>query len=377
MSLQLELDAFKSVADTRFPPGDFVLLASLLVAPGSLRLRRSPVGMLPLAFVATMSYGVLLALTYAGNVSSNALQVKLFGTLSLGTWCLVTIYYVQRGHVDRIVKTWVVGMLFWGVVSYIDWRVANILPGLDAKTSSRFGGMQFDPNNAGAAFGVVAVVTWRFGHRMFATAGARFLALGLACAFLGLTFSRGGLIGALLTAMVIFVVGRDSATRRARAVAAAVFIFGAAVVSGYVSDALESYSVRPDTVSTRDMEATRAIEELAESRGLGIGLGTHLENNPQIVHNTAIWLTVEMSIVGLMFFGLLLSVPTVVTLRGRRYDPDLAMAILAGHLVMIVASMGIEAIMQRQWWLLVGLCAAPSLRAAPTPRADPQRTPVG
>ena len=34
------------------------------------------------------------------------------------------------------------------------------------------------------------------------------------------------------------------------------------------------------------------------------------------------------------------------------------MALLGGHLVMVVASNGIEALYQRQWRLIIGLCAS-------------------
>ncbi|MEZ5246663.1 MAG: hypothetical protein R2707_16305 [Acidimicrobiales bacterium] len=363
MSLQLEVDAFKSVADTRFPPGDFLLLFSILLMPVAVRARRSPIALLPIAMVGVMAYGVLLAIVYAGSVSDSAIQVKLFGTITLAIWCLVTIYYVQQGQAWRILRTWTNGMIIWGAVSFVDWKFVDYVPGLEAKTPSRFGGMQFDPNNAGAAYAVVVLVLWRYGHRLYPSLLTRLVALALGCTFLGYTFSRGGLIGAVLSAVVVLVVSRDGVSRRARAVAAAFFVTGIAVLSGYAGEALDNYTVRPDTVSSRDAEAERGIQELTDSWGLGIGLGTHLENNPQIIHNTAIWLTVEMSVIGLGFFIALVAVPIVVTMRGRGRDPDLAMALLAGHLAMIAASIGIEAIMQRQWWLLVGLCASPSLLA--------------
>ena len=188
MSLQLELDAFKNIADTRFPPGDFLLLLSILILPTSVRVRRSPIALLPLALVAVMAYGVLLAVVYAGHVSNNAMQVKLFGTITLAMWCLLTIYYAQQGHGRRILRAWISGMVIWGAVAFVDWKFIDFIPGLEAKTPTRFGGMQFDPNNAGAAYAVVVLILWRYGHRLYSSRATRSVALGLACTFLGFTW---------------------------------------------------------------------------------------------------------------------------------------------------------------------------------------------
>ena len=62
----------------------------------------------------------------------------------------------------------------------------------------------------------------------------------------------------------------------------------------------------------------------------------------------------------------MVAVPAHAMLRLRSVDYDLAMALLGAHVVMIVTSVGIEALYQRQWWLLVGLAAQP-LTSRPRP----------
>ncbi|MEZ5166323.1 MAG: hypothetical protein R2695_07455 [Acidimicrobiales bacterium] len=68
MPLQLEIDAFKG----RWAHGSLpatLLALSVLAAPATLRLRSKPVTLLPLLMVETLSYGVIVAVTYTGEVT--------------------------------------------------------------------------------------------------------------------------------------------------------------------------------------------------------------------------------------------------------------------------------------------------------------------
>jgi hypothetical protein len=73
--------------------------------------------------------------------------------------------------------------------------------------------------------------------------------------------------------------------------------------------------------------------------------------------------------------------PIQVTLRMRSFDRPLALALLGSHVVMLVASMGLEALYQRQWWMIIGLAMVqrpspgPAQRHAPT--ATPSSAPTG
>ena len=84
-----------------------------------------------------------------------------------------------------------IGMAVWAVVAYIDWRVVDLISFLEFDEPTRFGGMQFDVNNAGAAYGVAVIVLWRMGGELFRSTVARTLALATCVAALALTLSRG------------------------------------------------------------------------------------------------------------------------------------------------------------------------------------------
>jgi hypothetical protein len=55
----------------------------------------------------------------------------------------------------------------------------------------------------------------------------------------------------------------------------------------------------------------------------------------------------------------------------RAFDRQLALALLGSHIVMLVASVGIEAMYQRQWWMIIGLAMVRPGESRPTeaPRA--------
>jgi O-antigen ligase len=288
-------------------------------------------------------------------------NVKFLGAFVLALWCLVTVGYARAGHGPRIVRVWLLGMTIWAVVAYIDWKYVDILGFVTAKTPTRFGGMMYDPNNAGAAYAVAAVVAWKYGHRVFSSR-ATHVSVVVICAFaLSQTFSRTGEIGLVAAIAIVLAVEAVGAARWARYVAVGAIMLAAAIGTGIVSDSSNEWTRRPDNISSRDELTTVGLDAFADSGGLGVGLGTYRADTEKIVHNTAVWLLVEMSLVGVLFFFAMCAVPFQAALRMRRSDMDLALALIGAQAVMVVTSNGIEALYQRQWWLVIGLCASASI----------------
>lgn len=365
--LQLEIPAFKAIVDSRLPPGDLFLVMSVMLAPTSVKFRRIPVANLPLGLIVTLAYGMVIALVYAGELTIHSFLVKFIGASVLAVLCLVTVTYARLGLAPRILRVWISGMAFWGLVSYIDWKFLDILPFLEGKIDTRFGGMQFDPNNAGAAYAVAIVVMWQYGTRLYRGPIVR-LVIGLALIFfMSQTLSRGGFLGLAAGVAVVLVASRVSANRWVRYFGVAAIVLTAAIGTGFIDNAVNDFERRPDNVGDRNFKLTDSIDQYVESGGLGIGLGTYrAATGTEVVHNTSIWLLTEMSLVGVFFFVGMVVVPAQAALRLRSADFELAMALLGAHVVMIVASVGIEALYQRQWWLIVGLLAQP-LTSRPRP----------
>ena len=382
LPVQLELPAVKSILGSRLAPSDVLLACSILLAPGSLRMARQPAFLLPVALLATLSVGVVLALVVDGSLTDHALRVKFAGGLVLVALGITSASYARHGHGPTLARWAVIGFAFWGLVAFVDFRIANVVPFLDSKVASRFGGMQFDPNNAGAGFGAALALSWRFGHQLFKHRLTWMLTTaGLGGALL-LTVSRGAMLGVAAAFVVVLFFDRVSAQRWIRYMGVASIILVGAVAAGLVQNAVDDLERRPDTVEERNELTEAALDWFIESRGLGIGLGTSFERGEKIIHNTAIWLMVEMSIVGVLFFSAMVLLPLFAALKLRARNRDFALGILGAHVVMIVASMGIEALYQRQWWLIVGLTVIPlgamrpavpeaerSSRGAPAPSA--------
>ena len=355
--VQIEL---AGAVESRFAPTDLFLAAAVLLAPALFRLRRGGVDMIPLLLVVVLSYGVLLSIIQTGGVNSHTLIVKFLGGFVLATLAIVAASVTRDGYGDQMVKWFLVGMAFWAVVAFIDWRVVDILPFVDAKTDTRFGAMQFDPNNAGAGYGVATIVAWKLGWRVFDGRAGRWACTIVILAALGLTLSRGGYISTAVAAGLLFVVERPSAQRLVKAGAVLVLIAAVAVASGLVGTAIDDFTNRPDNVGDREELANRGLADFVDSNGAGIGLGTYRENYDQIIHNTGLWLVVEMSVVGLIMMLAIVIVPAVAAYRLRRVDSALSSALLGAHIVMVVISLNIEAMYQRQWWLVIGMIAGAS-----------------
>jgi Na+-transporting NADH:ubiquinone oxidoreductase subunit NqrB len=94
-----------------------------------------------------------------------------------------------------------------------------------------------------------------------------------------------------------------------------------------------------------------------DSYGVGIGLGTFRVENNQIIHNTALWLLVEMSIAGLALYCALVVVPATDGLRLALARPGIGAPLLAAHFSMVATSATIEASYQRHWWVVIGMIA--------------------
>lgn len=367
MSLQLDVDQFASVVDSRFPPGDVVLFVAVVVAPQMIRFGRESASLLSLAFIAVLAYGVVLAIVYTGAVTTHAVVVKFLGGVVLAVWCLVTVAHVRAGLASTILRTWLAGMAVWAVVSYVDWRIADIVPVITHDLDSRFGGAQFDQNNAGVAFGVATVLMWRAGRWVFRSWIVRTSIFAVVTAAVLLTLSRTAFLAVACAVGLVLVVGRVGATSWLRYLAVGFVALAIGVATGAIGTAIDDFQDRPDNVSSRQTLIDDALDSYADSNGLGLGLGTQLTRQDQIVHNTPILLLVETSIVGLSFYLAFVVITLRAARRVWRSEPELGSALFAGLTVMIVSSLAIEALYQRQWWLLAGLCAVERWSAGASP----------
>lgn len=341
---------------SRIAPSDILLAGLIVMTPGLIRVRGRAVDLLPLALMLTLTLGALVSLMSAGDLTNHSLFVKLAGSSVLALLAVTTATYARAGLIEPILRSFLSGLAFWAVIAYVDWKIFDIIPFLDSKITTRFGGMQFDPNNAGAAYAVAVVMTTIVGRRLFGNvAWAAVMACSLTA--LGVTLSRGGYISATIAAIVVIIVERPKMERGVRAAFGGLAVLIGATASGIIGTAVDDFGRRPDNIGGRNRFAQDGIDDFVSSGGLGVGLGTFRAKHGDIIHNSAIWLMVEMSLLGVALLIAMAVVPAVAALKIRRADRPMGNALLAGHVAMLVASLGIEALYQRAWWMIIGLIA--------------------
>jgi len=114
-----------------------------------------------------------------------------------------------------------------------------------------------------------------------------------------------------------------------------------------------------------------AIREFLHSPLVGMGLGEYSVKYDVIVHNTVLWFLAEFGVIGLIVILGFLASFVAKMLRALRLGPveqkPLIVALLAGYAAMLGVSVGIEALYQRHWWLVMAAGGAAYALSAASP----------
>ena len=132
---------------------------------------------------------------------------------------------------------------------------------------------------------------------------------------------------------------------------------------------------RPSQVVGRFTILEKAVETFVAHPITGAGLGSYLREYGLQVHNTLFWMLAEMGVVGaVVFIGLAL---TFVIRGWRAYrmtdeeNKGVVAGLLVAHLAMLGLYLGIEALYQRSWWVVMALLNASwALASVPSARAS-------
>lgn len=176
-----------------------------------------------------------------------------------------------------------------------------------------------------------------------------------------MTFSRSSWIGLFLVLLTLLI------TKPSRLIKIGMG-FGVAFIAlllykgtAYLN-VLESMSSRPSQIQSRLDIIDKAVDWIAQSPLLGIGLGSYNYELRIIIHNTPIWFLTEFGLLGLIVYGGFMIWFFIVGIRSyRAADPihrPIIMALLLSHAAMIGLSMGIEALFQRYWWFMMAMNGA-------------------
>jgi O-antigen ligase len=175
------------------------------------------------------------------------------------------------------------------------------------------------------------------------------------------TFSRSAWLSLALALVLLCVLRRAAAIR----IALAALIGGASLFvltgSGFLGF-FEGMAIRPEQGDSRFVLMRDALAEFARHPLLGGGLGNFIAKEGTIVHNTALWFLADFGLLGLSVLLGYLATFFAMAWYAYRLAPGrerpIVLALLLGHTAMFGLSLGIEALYQRHWWMIVSLIGA-------------------
>ena len=356
---------------TRLAPSDFFVLLASLMLLGRITITRRSLLAAPMLFPLVMVYGAMLGGVVNGEIPSHAIVVKVLGSVVL----LVSLLNWQQFARERdqaillAIRALLLGSVVFTLIGMVEFFL-DVSFITQRFIESRFAGGYYDPNHYGSLTAVGLVLLAAMGKdlykKQFTTAiYGIILTLGLL-----LSISRGAWIVAVVGLVVVAVL-RPIKIKPVWIILA-VMVAAGVIFSGIPEMIIEDINDRPDNVSHRLVLIQDGLNKLVESQLVGIGLSVFLQENEIIIHNSAIWMLVEMGVLGFLAYLLFVFEPVLRIFRvrsqhrilgGRKgdYFSRATAGILAAHVVMAVASLSVEATFQRQWWLILAFVIAISV----------------
>lgn len=387
VALQIQITLFVFSSDVRVALSDLVL--PLLVCVFGYRLMRSQSGIVwrisgmtwwLLAITAGFCIALVTGYWTLGLWSSWAVVNKWCG------WFALAAYFVVGGAIVRLGgaaerQTFLKAFLLTAAIVAglnilaLPWLLpAYTLPvGIEFKRAT---GLMQNPNAFGFLLAVCVLLA-------FATVRPRTLYLYVVPLLAALWFSssRGATLALAVGIGVLHVLRPESWRIVLRSLALAVLVivvattamFAANIVSwnrvldgrttvGFLS--VDRYDPNATTIREREAQNEQAAELFLEAPFLGHGLGYFVDRTGRTLHNSLLWLVLEMGLIGtLPMVGFLFA--AVGALYFSRDDP-FALGMVAVATAFMVMSVTGEFLYQRHLWVLLGMALAADPRALDT-----------
>lgn len=368
---------------TRLAPTDFFILLASLMLLGRLTVTRRSLLIAPMLFPLVMIYGAMLGGVINGEVLSHAIIVKVIGSVVL----LVSLLNWQQFSREKehailqATRALLLGSVVFTIIGMVEFFL-----GINFVTQrfieSRFAGGYYDPNHYGSLTAVGLVLLAAMGKDLYQSQYTTLVFGGILTIGLLLSISRGAWIVAVLGLAVVAVM-RPIKIRPVWIILSGILVV-AVIFSPIPEMIIEDIDSRPDNVSHRLILIQDGLNKVAQSNYLGIGLSVFLEEHEIIIHNSAIWMLVEMGALGFLAYLIFIAEPILRIFRirlkhkanGARKGDFFSRAtagILAAHIVMAIVSFSVEATYQRQWWLILAFVIAISVHPSIQSNRVPKR----
>jgi O-antigen ligase len=378
--LSVQLPGLTEGQDLSLALSDLVLVAGVLTTLSSTRIRAGVWSVWHFAMPVWMGVSAILV----GPLTRYSVANKVVGlAVLLVAYAFITSHVWTWDDVFRVVRAFYAGVVVFSALGIARYALNVEIPFTFCQTCDvRLLGFMPDANLYGSLLVVAlaAFIALDGPRQPLVPPALRWPSVLVLVASLALSSSRS----AWLAMGGVVVVALISRRRRALLplLAAAVAVIGAGFV--FASERVLQFvdlAGRRHSIESRFALIDHAFDAIGESPLVGIGLGNSPVRYGQIIHNTLLWITSEMGVIGLVVFGgfLLwmaarLADAAATTMPARR---RMVSFLIMGNVGMLVFSQFVEAFYQRHWWLLFALTASVSAVAAadreqdardPTPR---------
>jgi O-antigen ligase len=375
-------------------PSDIVLALYLLlwvVGVTRLRQRHGCWSRWHIGIICAFVIGTLLWLFNGETAARYVFLNKDIGLLSLfAGYAMLTTFAISWARVRWMAMIFVIGVVVQSLVALWAFGTgmttgATVLPGLNYGSGEgmRLAGALIDPNAFGGLIALAFVLQLVVGASSDSRPAIIWNSVASLTLFTGiiLTFSRSTWIAIGATLPIIFITRPRVLLRlAAMAVLAYVLIIGFLgrdylAVTQFMATRQSGMNIRMDTMLA-------ALPYFLANPAFGAGIGIVLERTGSIIHNTPVWFLYEMGLFGLIMFAGLVVWYFQRGYAAWRYAPSsersLVLALVCGHLVLLVLSLGIEAFYQRHWWFVMAMLASSYAltRRQTAPPTDTARMPA-
>ena len=355
---------FNSSFGFRVAPSDAFLLAFILLSLPQLRIvpRAWTPGLwaLPVMFAA----GALVATLRTGEITRYAIVNKEIGlVLLLSSYLALTSFAVSWERIRWLLRMFLLAVVLNTILGVGEFAMANLsgyhVSWLNFGTN-RVAGLLVDPNAFGGLLVVALVILLAGSYARPRLVSPTWGAVAALILFTGiiLTSSRSAWLG-LAVALILIVAWRPRLVLRLGVLSV---IAGVALLAVFGLEFFQfaiDLATRQTQIGQRADQIEIAYEALRQSPIFGIGLGTVRYEQGVIIHNTVAWFAAEFGLIGIivftgLVFGILFKGIAVFALAERTNKP-LILGLILAHVVMLGFSLGIEALYQRHWWLVMAL----------------------
>jgi O-antigen ligase len=346
----------------RIAPSDLFLMLGLFAAGLHLKLDRRQFSSWHWGMLFIFVLASFVSIWRNGFITQYALLQKDIGFILLLLTYIMLVQAVDSwDRLYKMLRVFLISVLIFNGVALFDFFSGVKVPFM--VQDGRLSGMLIDPNAYGGllvtAF-AIHIMTSGDGVKLLRGWASTLATISLAGGII-MTFSRSSWIGLFLVLLTLLLTNPSRLLKIGMGFSVAFVALLLYKGTAYL-DVLENMASRPSQIQSRLDIIGKAVDWIAQSPLLGIGLGSYNYELRIIIHNTPIWFMTEFGLLGLIVYGGFMIWFFIVGIRSyRAADPvnrPIIMALLLSHAAMIGLSMGIEALFQRYWWFMMAMNAA-------------------